>query len=116
MPAAPCWPAGSWTFHSRMMAPAAERYMSITKLHNLEGHTGTMSREDHVRNLKNALGVGVTGADDRHGVGVVEELASGSGNDGPGLANDLGTGGDEDGVADKVGTGVEEDDLAARVL
>ena len=98
------------------MAPAAGRYMSITELDNLEGHTRTVSGEDHVSDLKNTLRVGVTGADDRHGVGVVEELASGSGNDGPGLADDLGTGRDEDGVADEVGTGVEEDDLAASIL
>ena len=98
------------------MAPAAGRYMSITKLHNLEGHTGTMSSEDHVRNLNNASRAWRAHLNDGYWIVVVGKPGASAHDLRPNFANDLGTSGDADRIRDNVSTGVEEDDLATREL
>ena len=77
---------------------------------------GAASGEDQVGDLSAARRARCADLDDDLGVGVVEELATGSGNDRPSLTDNLGAGGDLEGAGDEVGTGINEDDLAARVL
>lgn len=80
VPAAPCWPAGSWTFHSTTIAPAAAKDThSWLRSHEvsdrlgseLGGRTRTTGREDHVRDLEDARRAGGARTDD--GTGCAED-------------------------------------------
>lgn len=102
-----------------MIAPAAIQIRSFPIAYAGEARrrlTGTMSREDHIRDLGTARRARVANTDHHLGVVVVSETAAAAGDDRPSLANDLGTGRDHDSVGNNIDTGVEEDDLAARKL
>ena len=76
-------------------------------------HTSLVRGEDHVGELRNALVSGLADLDDDLRVVVVVERRASSGDDRPGLTDDLDASGDLDGVLDEVGTGIEVDELAS---
>ena len=119
VPVAPCWPAGSATFHSTTIAPAAgprvEKMMSVISSTPVEPLSPTcttgraaapkasepISRHRYKRKRRTVV--------------VVLEVAAPAEDRRPRLADDLRARRDGDGVRDEVHARVEEDDPAARV-
>lgn len=120
VPAAPCWPEGSWTFHSTTIAPAAVDQVRSVTCHFFQckanRRTRSASREDDIRNLSNTRRACSSDLDDGARVVVVLKVGAGSKNRRPRLTDDLHTGRDGKRIGDDVDTSVDEDDLASGVL